>query len=122
MNDNTTIQRTLPNLARAINHEHQSALDHGTRAVAHAQACGQLLIEAKVQVAHGEWLDWLKANCSGISERTAQGYMRLARELPKLDSAKAQRVADLPLRDALAAIADERTELEKARAFDIEGE
>ena len=40
-----------------------------------------------------------------IRERTAQGYMRVAREWSALE-AKAQRVADLPLRQALALLAD----------------
>ena len=40
-----------------------------------------------------------------ISERTAQAYMRVARDWPTLE-AKAQRVADLPLRDALALLAE----------------
>ena len=66
----------------------------------HALNAGDLLLKAKKKVAHGGWLDWLKENCH-FSERTAQGYMRLSRELPQLEDSKAQRVADLPLRDAL---------------------
>jgi hypothetical protein len=34
------------------------------------------------QIDHGDWLSWLKANTS-VSKRTAQVYMKLARELPK---------------------------------------
>ena len=36
---------------------------------------GELLTEQKAELAHGEWLPWLKANTS-ISERTARDYMR----------------------------------------------
>src|SRR5262249_22843249 len=61
---------------------------------------GNLLVDAKRQVGHGEWLDWLRANCP-FSERTAQAYMRLAREVPRLDEAKAQRVAGLSVRQAI---------------------
>ena len=68
-------------------------------AVAHAVIAGELLIEAKRQVPHGQWLPWLRSTC-GLSERTAQAYMRLARTLPELEPAKAQRVADLSLREA----------------------
>jgi hypothetical protein len=39
-----------------------------------------LLLEAKANVADGEWLPWLAANCE-MSARTAQAYLRLARNL-----------------------------------------
>jgi hypothetical protein len=70
------------------------------RAVEHAIAAGELLIEAKKQVKHGEWQIWLMANCD-ISERTVQAYMRLARTPLE----KRNAVADLPLREALASLA-----------------
>jgi Protein of unknown function (DUF3102) len=93
----------LADLAGRINDEHRLAEQHARSAVEHALKCGELLIEAKGKVQHGEWLPWLKANCA-VSERTAQAYMRLAHEIPKLDPGKAQRVADLPLREALKAL------------------
>ena len=40
--------------------------------------CGVMLIEAKSQVAHGQWLGWIKVNLT-MSEDTAQLYMRFAR-------------------------------------------
>ena len=43
--------------------------------------------------------------------------MRLARKLPKLHPAKAQRVADLPLREALAAIAGDCWPLPAVEGF-----
>ena len=67
-------------------------------------AAGHMLIEAKRQVGHGEWSAWISANCT-IAARTAQAYMKLAIEYAALPPAEAQRVADLPLRDALRAIA-----------------
>jgi hypothetical protein len=70
------------------------------QAVEHAIAAGELLIEAKKQVKHGEWQTWLMANCD-ISERTVQAYMKLARAPLE----KRNAVADLPLREALASIA-----------------
>ena len=56
---------------------------------------GRLLIQAKDQVGHGGWLPWLKANTS-VSERTAQAYMKVARDLPK-----SAVTADLTLDEAL---------------------
>ena len=95
----------LPTLAQNIKEKHSAALEAATNAVNLAKEAGGLLIQAKGQVNHGEWADWLKANVA-FSERTAQGYMRQARQLPKLDGEKAQRVAGLPLREALKALAD----------------
>jgi hypothetical protein len=46
-------------------------------ALGHAIAAGMMLIEAKRQVAHGEWQPWLTANCS-VPARTARHYMGLA--------------------------------------------
>jgi hypothetical protein len=87
---------SLPDLAARIKAEHEAV----GAAMKHAIAAGELLAEAKSKVPHGEWLPWLEANCE-MSERTAQAYMRIARELGKLEPAKAQRVADLSVRDAL---------------------
>jgi hypothetical protein len=96
----------LDGLAFGIRDKHQAALSAAANAVSLAREAGELLIQAKGQVAHGQWAEWLKANVP-FSERTAQGYMRLVRELPKLDDEKAQRVAVMPLRKALRAIADQ---------------
>jgi hypothetical protein len=87
---------TLSDLATRIRAEHQAVGD----ALKHAITAGELLTEAKVQVPHGDWLPWLEANCE-MSLRTAQAYMRIAREIGKLDDGNTQRVAHLSIRDAL---------------------
>ena len=48
-------------------------------AIAAAVKAGKYLIEAKVLLGHGTWLGWLKENCKGVSEKTAQRYMTLAK-------------------------------------------
>lgn len=60
---------------------------------------GQRLIEAKAMLKHGEWLPWL-AEKVGYSERTAQGFMQLARTY-----SNPQLVADLGMRKALQLLA-----------------
>jgi len=40
--------------------------------------CGIMLIEAKAQATHGQWLPWIKENLT-MSEDTAQLYMRFAK-------------------------------------------
>ena len=60
---------------------------------------GQRLTEAKAQLPHGEWLGWLAERVE-YSERTAQAFMRIAREC-----SNPQLVADLGVRKALALLA-----------------
>jgi hypothetical protein len=94
----------LPDLAERINAEHEQA-EAGLRAgLLHARNAGELLIQAKAQVPHGGWLPWLAENVC-FSERTAQAYMRVARRWEELQS-NPQRVADLPFRRAVEALAE----------------
>jgi hypothetical protein len=97
--------RTLSELAQAIKAEHGAVRHAASQAVARAQAAGVLLIAAKRQVAHGEWLPWLSERCD-MSIRTAQSYMRLARLSPE----DAQRVAHLPLSEALRTVGTPSTD------------
>jgi hypothetical protein len=89
----------LPILAVEIRREHEAAEAASKSSVEHAIAAGSLLIEAKEQVKHGEWLPWLAANCS-VPDRTARLYMRLARNRAEIE-AKSATVADLTLRGAI---------------------
>src|SRR6516164_1016138 len=68
----------LPELAARIRAEHEATAASLKSSVEHGIAAGELLIEAKSKIPHGQWLPWLKANCA-MSERTARDYMRLAR-------------------------------------------
>ena len=52
----------LTDLADHINRVHGVVVEQ-------ARVCGELLIQAKSQVAHGEWEAWIKANCP-FSPRT----------------------------------------------------
>lgn len=96
-------------LSTEANLEADRADECAREAVNHAVRAGALLLQAKTQIVHGGWCNWLAANWQR-SERTAQAYMRLATELPRLDPEKAQRVADLSLRDALKAISAPKPE------------
>jgi hypothetical protein len=91
---------SLVDLAARIRHEHEATSAALKSSVAHAMAAGDLLLEAKTQVPHGQWLPWLKEHCL-ISERTAQLYMRVATNRTQIE-AKTQHVADLTVRGAVA--------------------
>lgn len=68
---------------------------------------GRCLNEAKNMLPHGEWLPWL-AEKVGYSEKTAQNFMRLAREF-----SNPQALADLGATKALKLLALPQEEREK---------
>jgi hypothetical protein len=96
----------LPVLAAKINDAHQRATDAHRAGLRATIEAGKHLIEAKAQVAHGQWRAWISANCQ-FSERTAQAYMQVASNIEGLPERKAQRVADLSFRAALEGFAHE---------------
>jgi hypothetical protein len=99
-----TALTTLYTLATRINEFHSAAERDAKSAMMHALNAGSLLSEAKAQVPHGEWEQWVRENCT-LAPRTANAYMRLAKKLPQLPEPDRQRVADLPVREAVRAIA-----------------
>lgn len=90
-------------LASRINAAVRDAETHAGAAVQAALHAGRLLVEAKSTVQHGEWEAWISEHCQ-CSVRSAQAYMRLATKHAELPDAEAQRVAELPLRQAMQAI------------------
>ena len=68
---------------------------------------GRCLIDAKAMLPHGEWLPWLSERV-GYSEKTAQNFMRLAREF-----SNPQSLADLGATKALKLLALPADEREK---------
>jgi Protein of unknown function (DUF3102) len=72
---------------------------HG--ALMRAIEAGELLLQAKVGIDHGRWGTWLET--CGLSDRTAQRYMKVAEGRPKIEAKlkeKSATVADLTLRQA----------------------
>lgn len=98
-----TQSNSLADLAARICAEHEAAAAALNDGLQHAMAAGQLLLEAKKQIEHGDWLAWVEKNCA-MTIRTAQAYMRVARSFKGL-GANTQRVAHLSFRDALKALA-----------------
>lgn len=68
---------------------------------------GQRLIEAKALLSHGEWLPWLAEQVE-YSERTAQKFMKIAKEYSNPSA-----VADLGFRKALQLLALPESEREE---------
>jgi len=90
----------LPVLAAEVRRAHGDAREAAKTAADRAIAAGHALMEAKALARHGEWLPWLKEYC-GVSERSAQQYMQIARF-----DLKPETVADLGgIRAAVAFLA-----------------
>jgi hypothetical protein len=96
---------SLQQLARHINEQHEQHVQATEQALDRARQAGALLIEVKDRLQHGQWLPWLRANCSQISERTARRYMTLARRWEEV-VAKTDNVADLTYAEALRLLAE----------------
>ena len=90
---------SLTDLAARIRIEHEATAAALQRRVMHAMAAGDLLIEAKTQLKHGQWLPWLAKHCV-ISERTAQLYVKLAKKRTTIEKEQIRNdVADLTLNE-----------------------
>lgn len=94
----------LKRLADLINACTAAAEDSAKAAVQHAIDAGRMLLAAKQRVPYGEFEKWISMYCT-VAPRTARAYMRLADKFPALPDEERQRVAEMPLRQAVAAIA-----------------
>jgi hypothetical protein len=92
---------SLADLAARIVIEHQAVSLALKDSVRHAIEAGALLIEAKTQVPHGQWLPWLAEHCT-MAERTAQLYMRVAKNRVGIEEQIRNGAADLSLNEAAA--------------------
>lgn len=85
---------TLEQLEQQIRTEHEAA-EAGIRdSLRHAVRAGQLLIDVKNRLSHGEFLPWVAQHCP-FAQSTANIYMKIARAWRPEDS---QRVGNLSLR------------------------
>lgn len=94
-----TMARTLTPEERTIETITGEILDAQRRGGEAILTIGRCLIEAKEKLPHGEWLPWLNEQIH-YSEKTAQNFMRLAREFTN-----PQALADLGATKALALLA-----------------
>jgi Protein of unknown function (DUF3102) len=95
----TDLVRTDDDLAREINTEHGHVEKHKHSTIQHAIRCGELLLEMKQRVGHGNWLAWVEEHFEA-SERTARNYMEIAKS-----AAVADLKDDTTMRSALRALA-----------------
>jgi hypothetical protein len=80
----TDLALTDDDLARKINAEHGHVETHKRNTIRHATRCGEMLLEMKQRVGHGNWLAWIEEHFEA-SERTARNYMELAKSAAVAD-------------------------------------
>lgn len=73
----------------------------GITDMASAIRAGEVLLAAKAELGHGNWLPWLNANIPEISARSAQHFMRLAKNKTKLP-------AEIGVKRGIELLADEK--------------
>ena len=102
----------LGELAATVNDEYALMTGDMTRAVKRAIRIGELLTEAKSEVAHGEWIPWVEENLV-FGQREARRYMRVA--------ANRTRVSDSDsLREAVSLLAEPKEEEPAADESDVQ--
>jgi hypothetical protein len=91
LQNGTGLAAKLGTLAERINDEHRAheaavkaALWQMSAALDHAMGAGDLLIEVKAVVGHGNWKAWVRENCE-VSVRRAQEYKYLAERRDKVE-------------------------------------
>lgn len=102
-------------LVVAIRTEHEAASAAARSALEHALECGRLLAQARAQVPHGSWENYLTDTC-GIAPRTGRLYLRLHAHRDRLGNR--QRVAGLTVREAAKMVAEPRPEVVDAGQAD----
>ena len=84
---------------RKVRVHYEKAVGSWRTTIHHAWWCGKYLRKVKVELQHGRWLPWLKANFPG-HRKTASNWMRLA----KIKREALEENANTTVRDALESI------------------
>jgi hypothetical protein len=105
--DNSEVRQAQPaslsQLAERINSEHEATEANARASIQHARAAGELLLQVKAQVGHGNWLAWVQHHCQ-FSERMARRYMKIADRWTEL--ANRTRASDFSVREGLRLLAE----------------
>lgn len=120
---NAVVSRSMvagSDLADRINAEHSLAGECARGMAQHARRVGELLLEARDGCPSRHWLSWLSANCPEIAVRTAQVYMKLARDCLE-DPGKAAELDAGSLRQAYIALAPPKPANTQHAAHTAEG-
>jgi len=106
----------LDALAAHIREEHDLTISGVKQGMVHALRVGELLIEAKNLLEHGQWLPWLQKNCPNIEVRVAQLYMRVVKHRAEIEAAlNAKDASHLTITSALRLLVSEEVREQPAK-------
>jgi Protein of unknown function (DUF3102) len=111
MNIEAEQSNSLTDLAARIRIGHVAVQESLKIAVKCAMNTGDMLLEAKAQVNHGKWMDWVLEHCD-MSGRTARLYMRLAKNRKVIEAVGD--TADMTINTAIRLLAPPKDDDEKA--------
>lgn len=109
---------SLESLVAQINSTHAQFQQVYKTSLTLAYQIGELLVQAKTEVGHGNWLRWVEDNCT-FSERTSQVYMKVFHRWDIIS--KSAETADLSIHRALEMLAPQ-TEVVDAELLEPEEE
>ncbi|MEP7307313.1 MAG: DUF3102 domain-containing protein [Acidobacteriota bacterium] len=106
-------------LATSITKAHLQVQAAVSQALTHAREAGRLLVEARAHIPHGGWIRFIEQDCQ-LSRSTAAGYVRVHERWGEIEP-YVQRVAHLPLRQALSLLAEPKTveALDASKGIDV---
>lgn len=98
---------TEEELAKSIKEKISSMLSSFSRSVVAAMDVGDLLIEAKARVGHGNFEAWVTEHCA-TSYRSARRYMGMAKKRGKIEAQLRGKMANLANLNAQTLLTDQR--------------
>ena len=99
-------------LVARINAAHEDVKNSVRSGIGLMIKVGDLLLQAKATVGHGSFLDWVGEHCT-CTPRTAQLYMKLAKDKDKLLGSNTKGISHLTLTDAMKMLGPLKQELPK---------
>ncbi len=75
--EKATAKGNAADLVAQINNDHKLAWQNHDEAIKHAIKCGELLLQQKKQLEHGEFMSWIQRHCE-FEQSTATRYMKAA--------------------------------------------
>ncbi len=95
----TKHHRSLDDIKMLIHEHYQLQQEAIRQSLIQAKLMGDLLFEAKGQLKHGQWSNWLKENFPFFGETTIRNYMRISQNWELLQETAT--IADLTVVKAL---------------------
>ena len=105
-------QRSLDDIRALIEEHYQLQQAAIKQSLIHAKIMGDLLLEAKQQLKHGQWSNWLEENFPFFAETTVRNYMRISQNWELIQETAI--IADLTVVKALK-IVSKNQKLEKLK-------